>query len=57
MSVPLIPAVKAAIRTVELVDCQTIAQQVLGLESAEQVREALCLYHDARVVPSLVLEN
>ncbi|MFJ2692292.1 phosphoenolpyruvate--protein phosphotransferase [Pseudomonas sp. NPDC087336] len=57
VSVPLIPAVKAAIRTVDLVDCQAIAQQVLGLESAEQVRAALRLYNDARVVPSLVLEN
>ncbi|MGF6204346.1 phosphoenolpyruvate--protein phosphotransferase [Pseudomonas frederiksbergensis] len=57
VSVPLIPAVKAAVREVDLVDCQAIAQQVLGLESAEQVREALRLYHEATVDTSLVLEN
>ncbi|KPG94073.1 PTS mannose transporter subunit IIC [Pseudomonas sp. RIT-PI-q] len=57
VSVPLIPAVKAAVREVDLLDCQAIAQQVLGLESAEQVREALRLYHQATVDTSLVLEN
>ncbi|MBK5552112.1 phosphoenolpyruvate--protein phosphotransferase [Pseudomonas sp. TH03] len=57
VSVPLIPAVKAAVREVDLADCQAIAQQVLGLESAEQVREALRLYHAATVDTSLVLEN
>jgi phosphoenolpyruvate-protein phosphotransferase len=57
VSVPLIPAVKAAVREVDLVDCQAIAQQVLGLESAEQVREALRLFHEATVDTSLVLEN
>ena len=57
VSVPLIPAVKAAVRAVDLADCQAIAQQVLGLESAEQVREALRLYHEATVDTSLVLEN
>jgi phosphoenolpyruvate-protein phosphotransferase len=57
VSVPLIPAVKAAVREVDLADCEAIAQQVLGLESAEQVREALRLYHTATVDTSLVLEN
>ncbi|MHC8363716.1 phosphoenolpyruvate--protein phosphotransferase [Pseudomonas sp. LS2P72] len=57
VSVPLIPAIKAAVREVDLLDCQAIAQQVLGLESAEQVREALRLYHEATVDTSLVLEN
>jgi len=57
VSVPLIPAIKATVREVDLVDCQAIAQQVLGLESAEQVREALRLYHEATVDTSLVLEN
>ncbi|WP_283183107.1 phosphoenolpyruvate--protein phosphotransferase [Pseudomonas svalbardensis] len=57
VSVPLIPAIKAAVREVDLVDCQAIAQQVLGLESAEQVREALRLYHEATVDTSRVLEN
>jgi len=57
VSVPLIPAVKAAVRAVDLADCQAIARQVLGLESAEQVREALRLYHAATVDTSRVLEN
>lgn len=57
VSVPLIPAIKAAVREVDLVDCQAIAEQVLGLESAEQVREALRLYHAATVDTSLILEN
>jgi phosphoenolpyruvate-protein kinase (PTS system EI component) len=57
VSVPLIPAIKAAVREVDLLDCQAIAQQVLGLESAEQVREALQLHHEATVDTSLVLEN
>ena len=34
-----------------------LAQQVLGLESAGQVREALRLYCDAAVETSLVMEN
>jgi multiphosphoryl transfer protein len=57
VSVPLIPAVKAAVRSLELVECQAIARQVLGLESAGQVRDALRRYHDAKVDTSLVLEN
>lgn len=57
VSVPLIPAIKAAVREVDLLDCQAIAQQVLGLESAQQVREALRLYHEATVDTSRVLEN
>ncbi|VVP20268.1 hypothetical protein PS862_03818 [Pseudomonas fluorescens] len=57
VSVPLIPAIKAAVREVDQVDCQAIAQQVLGLDSAEQVREALRLYREATVDTSLVLEN
>jgi phosphoenolpyruvate-protein kinase (PTS system EI component) len=57
VSVPLIPSIKAAVRELDLMDCQAIAQQVLGLESAGQVREALRLYHEATVDTSLVLEN
>jgi phosphoenolpyruvate-protein phosphotransferase len=57
VSVPLIPAIKAAVREVDFVDCQAIVQQVLGLESAEQVREALRLYHAPTVDTSMVLEN
>jgi phosphoenolpyruvate-protein kinase (PTS system EI component) len=57
VSVPLIPAIKAAIREVELSDCQAVAHQVLGLESAEQVREVLSLQQQAMVETSQVLEN
>jgi len=57
VSVPLIPAIKAVVREVDLLDCQAIAQQVLGLESAEQVREALRQHHETTVDTSLVLEN
>ncbi|WP_223530522.1 phosphoenolpyruvate--protein phosphotransferase [Pseudomonas sp. GL-R-19] len=57
VSVPLIPAIKAVVREVDLLDCQAIAQQVLGLESAEQVREALRQHHETTVNTSLVLEN
>lgn len=56
VSVPLIPTIKAVVREVDLQDCQAIARQVLGLESAEQVREALRLYHAATVNTSRVME-
>ncbi len=57
VSVPLIPAIKATIREVNLEDCQVIAQQILSLESAEQVRDALHRHQQTAVVTSLVLEN
>ncbi|MGE8187517.1 phosphoenolpyruvate--protein phosphotransferase [Pseudomonas sp. NPDC086278] len=57
VSVPLIPAIKAAVREVSLLDCQAIAKQTLGLESAEQVRETLRAYQVSTVDTSLVLEN
>ncbi|MBY8936472.1 phosphoenolpyruvate--protein phosphotransferase [Pseudomonas fluorescens] len=57
VSVPQIPAIKAAVREVNLLDCKAIAEQVLGLESAEQVREALHLYHEAAADILPVLEN
>lgn len=57
VSVPLIPTIKATVRELDLADCQIIARQVLGLEEAVQVREALRLYHAATVEPSSVLEN
>ncbi|WP_095122471.1 phosphoenolpyruvate--protein phosphotransferase [Pseudomonas sp. Irchel s3f10] len=57
VSVPQIPAIKAAVREVNLLDCKAIAEQVLGLESAEQVREALHLYHEAAADTLPVLEN
>lgn len=57
VSVPQIPAIKAAVREVDLLDCKAIAEQVLGLESAEEVRAALRLYHDATVDTLPVLED
>ena len=55
VSVPLIPTIKATVRELDLADCQIIARQVLGLEEAAQVREALRQYHAATVETSLEL--
>ena len=41
VSVPLIPSIKARVRELDFVACQALAQRVLGLESAGQVRAAL----------------
>ncbi|MFC6339472.1 phosphoenolpyruvate--protein phosphotransferase [Pseudomonas sp. CCM 7891] len=57
VSVPLIPTIKATVRELDWADCRLIAHQVLGLEEATQVREALRLYHAATVETSLVVEN
>lgn len=57
VSVPLIPTIKATVRELDLADCQIIARQVLGLEEAAQVREALRLYHAATVETSPVMEH
>ncbi|OLF51716.1 phosphoenolpyruvate--protein phosphotransferase [Pseudomonas chlororaphis] len=57
VSVPLIPAIKASVREVELSQCQALAGRILGLESAEQVREALLQHRQATQAPSPVLEN
>ncbi|WP_439864139.1 phosphoenolpyruvate--protein phosphotransferase [Pseudomonas antarctica] len=57
VSVPLIPTIKATVREVDLTGCQIIARQVLGLEEAGQVREALRLYRAASVDTSPVLEH
>ncbi|MCR4537473.1 phosphoenolpyruvate--protein phosphotransferase [Pseudomonas sp. 18.1.10] len=56
VSVPLIPTIKATVRDLDLADCQIIARQVLGLEEAAQVREALRQYHAATVETSPVVE-
>ena len=57
VSVPLIPAIKATVREALLQDCQALAEQVLNLESAEQVREALHRHQALAAVTSLVVEN
>ncbi|WP_339530048.1 MULTISPECIES: phosphoenolpyruvate--protein phosphotransferase [unclassified Pseudomonas] len=56
VSVPLIPTIKATVRELDLAGCQIIARQVLGLEEAGQVREALRQYHAATVETSPVVE-
>ncbi|MCF5655516.1 phosphoenolpyruvate--protein phosphotransferase [Pseudomonas poae] len=57
VSVPLIPTIKATVRERALSDCQLIARQVLGLEEAAHVREALRQFHAATVDTSPVREN
>jgi len=57
VSVPLIPTIKARVRELEYKACQSLAQHVLGLESAEQVRAALQPSQSVNVAQSLVLEN
>ena len=41
VSVPLIPAIKARVREVQLTACKALADKVLALESAEHVRATL----------------
>jgi phosphocarrier protein FPr len=38
VSIPAIPAIKAQIRTLSLSDCQNLAQQALGMDTAAEVR-------------------
>jgi phosphoenolpyruvate-protein kinase (PTS system EI component) len=57
VSVPLIPAIKSAVREVNLADCRIIAEQVSNLESAADVRAALQQFQGAKVDASPVMEN
>jgi phosphoenolpyruvate-protein phosphotransferase len=41
VSVPLIPTIKACVREWDLTACRAVAQQALGQDSAEQVRDIL----------------
>jgi len=50
VSVPLIPTIKAQVRELDFNACTTLAEQVLGFESAQQVRAVL-------QPQSVVLEN
>ncbi|VVM83635.1 hypothetical protein PS683_02435 [Pseudomonas fluorescens] len=56
VSVPLIPTIKATVRELDLADCQIIARQVLGLDEAALVRDALRQYQAATVETSPVVE-
>ncbi|WP_430446448.1 MAG: phosphoenolpyruvate--protein phosphotransferase [Pseudomonas piscis] len=55
VSVPLIPAIKARVRELDLVQCQALAARIVDLEDAAQVRE--CLHRQPFAVHSPVLEN
>ena len=57
VSVPLIPAIKSAVRELNLADCRIIAEQVSNLESAGDVRDALQRFHEVKVDGSPVMEN
>ncbi|MFP3517645.1 phosphoenolpyruvate--protein phosphotransferase [Pseudomonas sp. SIMBA_077] len=54
VSVPLIATIKAQVRELAFSTCQTLAQQVLALDSAAQVRAAL---QSSQLAYSWVLEN
>ena len=41
VSVPAIPAIKALVRKLSLADCQALAQEVLKMGTASEVRERL----------------
>jgi phosphocarrier protein FPr len=43
VSIPVIPSVKAQVRTLSFVHCQELAQQALNLDSAAQVRDLVPL--------------
>ncbi|MEN5092153.1 phosphoenolpyruvate--protein phosphotransferase [Pseudomonas protegens] len=55
VSVPLIPAIKARVRELDLSECQALAARIIDLEDAVQVREYLQQQQVA--ADSLVLEN
>ena len=55
VSVPLIPAIKARVRELDLAQCQALAAHIVNLEDAAQVRE--CLHRQPLAAHSPVLEN
>jgi phosphoenolpyruvate-protein kinase (PTS system EI component) len=57
VSVPLVPAIKSAVRELNLADCRIIAEQVSNLESAGDVREALRRFHEVKVDGLPVMED
>ena len=44
VSVPAIPAIKALVRRLSLADCQALAQEVLKMSTASEVRERLTAF-------------
>lgn len=57
VSVPLIPAIKACVREWNLSQCRTLAQQALGQESAEQVRDLLRIHSSTATSATLAMEH
>lgn len=57
VSVPLIPAIKAAVREWDLNDCRALAKIALAQESAEQVRNLLRTHPSTTNPTSLALEH
>jgi phosphoenolpyruvate-protein kinase (PTS system EI component) len=57
VSVPLIPAIKACVRDWDLTECRTLAQQALGQDSAEQVRDLLRTYSSTANPANLAMEH
>ncbi len=57
VSVPLIPAIKACVREWNLSECRTLAQQALGQESAEQVRDLLRTHSSTATPATLAMEH
>ncbi|MEX0167057.1 phosphoenolpyruvate--protein phosphotransferase [Pseudomonas brassicacearum] len=57
VSVPLIPAIKACVREWNLSECRTLAQQALGQESAEQVRDLLRIHSSTATPATLAMEH
>ncbi|WP_420231546.1 phosphoenolpyruvate--protein phosphotransferase [Pseudomonas sp. ABY48] len=57
VSVPLIPAIKACVREWNLSECRTLAQQALGQESAEQVRDLLRIHSSTDTPAALAMEH
>ncbi|WP_058546174.1 phosphoenolpyruvate--protein phosphotransferase [Pseudomonas fluorescens] len=57
VSVPLIPAIKACVREWNLSQCRTLAQQALGQESAEQVRDLLRTHSSTATSATLAMEH
>nr|BFD44083.1 phosphoenolpyruvate--protein phosphotransferase [Pseudomonas sp. FFPRI_1] len=57
VSVPLIPAIKARVRELDLAQCQALAAGIVELEDAAQVREYLHQQQAAVATASPVLES
>ncbi|MGD8219327.1 phosphoenolpyruvate--protein phosphotransferase [Pseudomonas thivervalensis] len=57
VSVPLIPAIKACVRQWNLSECRTLAQEALGQDSAEQVRDLLRTHSSTANPATLVMEH